>query len=369
MLIELKGLVKRFGSVTAVRGIDLKVQEGEFLTLLGPSGCGKTTLLRLIAGFIEPSEGEILLGNELITALPANRRPVGIVFQNYALFPHMTVEDNVCFGMRMKGEPRSVRQQKATALLELVGMQDFRSRYPGQISGGQQQRVALARTLAIEPRVLLLDEPLAALDRKLRQEMQVELKKLVNRIGITTICVTHDQDEALSMSDKIALMNHGEIVQYGSPMELYDHPRCSFVAAFVGSSNLLSGTLRSASGALTFESGALRLPLAGSLGRREGPATLLLRPECLELCAEPAGGMSLPGTITFVTHLGGFTQYEILLESGHELKVEMPRSPQQKGFLRGARVFVGLVDDFAYHLLQDTQSRTGVERPQPVMPS
>jgi len=237
--VHLEGLRKEYGSVTAVDGIDLTVHEGEFLTLLGPSGCGKTTTLMMMAGFETPTEGRILIDGQDVTHKPAFQRPLNTVFQNYALFPHMTIFDNVAFGLRMRRLPEAEVRRRVYEHLEMVQLRGFERRYPWQLSGGQQQRVALARAIVNSPRVLLLDEPLGALDLKLRREMQGELKKLQRHLGITFIYVTHDQDEALSMSDRIAVMNRGRIEQLGTAAEIYERPRSRFVAEFIGETNLL----------------------------------------------------------------------------------------------------------------------------------
>ncbi len=238
--IRLRGLTRRFGDVQAVDHVDLDVRTGEFLTLLGPSGSGKTTVLRLIAGFERPDAGTIELAGVDVTGLPANRRDVNTVFQDYALFPHMSVLENVEYGLRVKKVPKPERLARATQALEDVRLGGYGDRAPSQLSGGQRQRVALARALVNRPQVLLLDEPLGALDLKLREEMQVELKDIQREVGITFVFVTHDQDEALTMSDRIAVFNHGRIEQLGTPHEVYEHPASRFVAGFVGTSNLLA---------------------------------------------------------------------------------------------------------------------------------
>ena len=237
--VEIRSVVKRYGTVTALRGVSLTIGDNQFFTLLGPSGCGKTTLLRLIAGFEAVSEGEVHLFGEDIAGLEPNLRPVNTVFQNYALFPHMSVLDNVAFGLKMKGMDLAAREARAGQMLEMVHLSDFADRMPQQLSGGQQQRVALARALAPEPRVLLLDEPLSALDLKLRQAMRVELKQLQEQTGITFIFVTHDQEEALTMSDQIAVMSNGRVQQIGTARQIYEAPANRFVADFIGETNLL----------------------------------------------------------------------------------------------------------------------------------
>ncbi len=351
MTIELRDISRQFGSVTALHRVNLIVPKGLFLTLLGPTGCGKSTLLRILAGFVKPTTGEVLIDGEVINDLPPNQREVGLLFQNYALFPHMTVEQNVGFGLKVRGLPRARIKSKLDEILPMVGIDHLRKRYPAQISGGQQQRTALARTLAIEPRVLLLDEPLAALDRRLRLEMQVELKKLITRVGITTICVSHDQDEALSMSDSIALMNNGRIEQFGSPLELYDRPRTTFAAGFLGNSNLLSGQVcKEADGSSVFVAGQLRIPLPPAPVTEK--ATLLLRPEHLTIQQAAAPG-SLSGLIVFVTHLGHSMQYEVKLDAGPAFLVAVSRARDMVSLPAGARVYLVPHHPSAYQLVHE----------------
>jgi putative spermidine/putrescine transport system ATP-binding protein len=349
MTIELRDITKQFGSVTALHGVSLTVPKGLFLTLLGPTGCGKSTLLRIIAGFVKPTSGQVLIDGKVMNDLPPNQRQVGLLFQNYALFPHMTVEQNVGFGLKVRGLSKAKISARLNEILPLVGIEHLRRRYPTQISGGQQQRTALARTLAIEPRVLLLDEPLAALDLRLRLEMQVELKKLITRVGITTICVSHDQDEALSMSDSIALMNSGRVEQFGSPLELYDRPQTPFAASFLGNSNLLSGQLRrEPEGGSVFVAGDLRIVLPPA--PPSDNATLLLRPEHLTILQE-ATGDSMPGSIVFVTHLGYSVQYEVKLDAGPAFLVSVPRARDMVPLPSGARVYLAPHHPSAYQLV------------------
>jgi putative spermidine/putrescine transport system ATP-binding protein len=351
MTIELRDITKQFGDVTALHRVNLTVPKGLFLTLLGPTGCGKSTLLRILAGFVKPTSGQVLIDGQVINELPPNQRQVGLLFQNYALFPHMTVEQNVGFGLKVRGLSRARIAAKLDEILPMVGIDHLRKRYPTQISGGQQQRTALARTLAIEPRVLLLDEPLAALDRRLRLEMQVELKKLISRVGITTICVSHDQDEALSMSDSIALMNSGRVEQFGSPLELYDRPRTPFAASFLGNSNLLSGQLRKETdGKTVFVAGELRIALPTA--PVSDKATLLLRPEHLGIHQEALAD-ALPGVIVFVTHLGHSVQYEVKLDAGPAFLVTVPRARDMVPLQAGARVYLAPHHPSAYQLVQD----------------
>jgi putative spermidine/putrescine transport system ATP-binding protein len=351
MTIELRDITKQFGNVTALHQVNLTVPKGLFLTLLGPTGCGKSTLLRILAGFVKPTSGQILIDGKVINDLPPNQRQVGLLFQNYALFPHMTVEQNVGFGLKVRGFSKAKIAAKLDEILPMVGIEHLRRRYPTQISGGQQQRTALARTLAIEPRVLLLDEPLAALDRRLRLEMQVELKKLITRVGITTICVSHDQDEALSMSDSIALMNSGRVEQFGSPLELYDRPRTPFAASFLGNSNLLSGRLLAEpNGTSVFVAGELRISLPAA--PPSDNATLLLRPEHLTILRE-ATPDAIPGLIVFVTHLGYSVQYEVKLDAGPAFLVSVPRARDMVPLPAGARVYLAPHHPSAYQLVQD----------------
>ncbi len=348
-MIELRNITKRYGDVTVLHDVNLAVTKGEFLTLLGPTGCGKSTLLRILAGFVTPTSGEVRIDGELVNDIPPNQRQIGLLFQSYALFPHMTVEQNVGFGLKLRGLSEAAIAAKVDEMLPMLGIAHLRRRYVSQISGGQQQRTALARTLAIEPRVLLLDEPLAALDRRLRLEMQIELKKLIARVGITTICVSHDQDEALSMSDNIALINGGKVEQLASPLELYDRPRTAFAATFLGNSNLLKGELKDdGAGCSVFISGAFRLAVPGAAAQAE--ATLLLRPEHLEILEEPVVGC-MPGIIAFVTHFGHSIQYEVKLDSGPAFLVSAPRARNTVPLPAGARVYLAPRSASAYQLI------------------
>lgn len=243
-LIELKGIVKRFDDETILKSLDLSIKDGEFVTLLGPSGCGKTTTLRIIAGFETPDEGELLFAGKNINKVPPNKRNINTVFQRYALFPHLNVKDNIAFGLKLRKTPQSEIDRKVEEMLELVNLKGFGSRSTASLSGGQQQRVAIARAIVNEPKVLLLDEPLGALDLKLRKEMQIELKKLHERLDMTFLYVTHDQEEALTMSDTVVVMNHGEILQKGTPIDIYNEPANAFVADFIGESNIIPGIMK-----------------------------------------------------------------------------------------------------------------------------
>lgn len=303
--VRLTRLSRHFGEVKALDAVDLEIYDGEFFSMLGPSGSGKTTCLRLIAGFEQPTSGEIALNGVQVAGVPPYERDVNTVFQDYALFPHMTVADNIGYGLMVKKVPKPKRQKRVDEMLEMVRLSGFGGRKPSQLSGGQRQRVALARALINHPKVLLLDEPLGALDLKLRQEMQVELKAIQHRVGITFIFVTHDQEEAMTMSDRIAVFNHGRIEQVGTPAELYERPRTRFVAGFVGTSNLLDGDI------------AKRI--TGS------DAPISVRPERIRLCdigtPIPPDSYSADGTIDDVVYLGMTTRYTISLDSGGTITV------------------------------------------------
>jgi putative spermidine/putrescine transport system ATP-binding protein len=303
--VRLVGVSKRFGEVVAVDGIDLEVAEGEFFSMLGPSGSGKTTCLRMIAGFEVPTEGRVELGGRDVTDLPPFARDVNTVFQDYALFPHMTVQANVEYGLRVKRVPKAVRQARADEALAMVRLEGFGGRKPSQLSGGQRQRVALARALVNRPKVLLLDEPLGALDLKLRQAMQIELREIQQRVGLTFLYVTHDQEEALTMSDRLAVFNHGRIEQIGTPAEVYERPATGFVAGFVGTSNVLSG--------------GIARRITGS------PAPFTVRPEKIHLVdvASPVGAdeCSVTGHVREVAYVGALTKYVVTLDEGGELVV------------------------------------------------
>ncbi|TXI02145.1 MAG: ABC transporter ATP-binding protein [Pseudorhodobacter sp.] len=322
--IDIRRVVKRYGTFTALHGVSLTIRDNEFFTLLGPSGCGKTTLLRMIAGFESVTEGEILLFGQNIAGLEPDQRPVNTVFQNYALFPHMSVLDNVAFGLKMKGMALDARRARAGKMLEMVHLSAMADRLPAQLSGGQQQRVALARALAPEPRVLLLDEPLSALDLKLRQAMRVELKQLQEETGITFIFVTHDQEEALTMSDRIAVMSAGHVQQIGSARDIYEAPVNRFVADFIGETNLLEVEVASISGGMaqvTLPGGhRLSCPSAtDSLGRH----ALSIRPERLSLVAK---GGDLDVTVERVVYLGTDLQLLTRLDGGTEMHVRIQNS-------------------------------------------
>ena len=314
--LSLQGLTKYYGSLAAVKDVDLDIAPGRFLTILGPSGGGKTTVLMSIAGFVEPSAGTILLGGRDITGLPPDKRNFGMVFQGYALFPHMTVSENLWFPMRVRGVSRADAQAKIAAALDLVQMSHLGDRHPGQLSGGQQQRVALARAMVFEPDLLLLDEPLSALDKKLRSELQWELKSLHDRLGTTFIYVTHDQEEALSMSDEVVIMREGRIEQRGAPAALYERPATRFVADFLGKSNFIEGTVRDAEPiGFRYEAGGAAFVQQADAPMRPGEDVVVsLRPEKLEITPEaspPETANRIEGRVAAVNYLGSSIHFRV----------------------------------------------------------
>ncbi|HZZ20190.1 MAG TPA: ABC transporter ATP-binding protein, partial [Opitutaceae bacterium] len=327
--IELRSISKRFGKVAAVDNVSLKVESGELLTLLGPSGCGKTTILRLLSGFESPTEGSILIGGEDVTGVPPNKRDINQVFQSYALFPHLTVRENIGFGLRMRRDAAPAIKDKVASAISLVSLGGMEDRYPHQLSGGQRQRVALARAIVPEPRVLLLDEPLSALDAKLRREMQVELKVLQRKLGLTTILVTHDQEEALAMSDRIAVMHAGRVEQLGTGKEVYHEPRTEFVAQFLGESNLVRARVVAVSQigtALRTTDGWL-LTAATPLGfvPAEGDEIIVsIRPERVRLSGNSGELNSISVRIMERTFLGASLRLVVEADSGRRLTVVAP---------------------------------------------
>jgi putative spermidine/putrescine transport system ATP-binding protein len=310
--LEMQNLHRDFGTVKALDGIEIQLGEGEFLSLLGPSGCGKTTALRLVAGFDRPDAGAIVVDGKDLTSVPPNKRDMGMVFQAYSLFPNMTARDNVAFGLRIRGKKRADREGRVNELLELVGLGHAGDRYPHQLSGGMQQRVALARALAIEPRVLLLDEPLSALDAKVRVQLREEIRRIQLELGITTLYVTHDQEEALSVSDHVAVMYGGRIEQMGSPAEMYSAPATPFVAEFIGTMNRLEGTVVDGG----VEHAGITLQVDAARGRPRGQRVLVLvRPETVEVERADGGGTAantLVGDVVTQTFLGPVTRLKIL---------------------------------------------------------
>lgn len=358
--LELRGLSKRYGGFTAVDAVSLRVERGQFLTLLGPSGSGKTTILMAVAGFVAPSEGAVLLDGRDITALPPERRDFGMVFQGYALFPHMMVAENIAFPLRVRGMTRADRDAKIRAALDLVQLSRFAERRPSQLSGGQKQRVALARALVFDPALLLLDEPLSALDKKLRAELQEELKALHRRIGHTFVNVTHDQEEALSLSDQVAILNHGRLVQMGAPEVLYEQSRTRFVADFLGKSNFLHGTVREVRpDGMALQAGATRLVQAvdGAHLAPGTPALLSLRPEKIALLAEEEGAENeVEGTIAAWAYLGAGYSLAVRTRDLGEIRVALPAWRAPIAPREGLPVRLGWAADAAVPVLEDADA-------------
>ncbi|WP_405404989.1 ABC transporter ATP-binding protein [Paracoccus sp. Ld10] len=329
--LEIDRLSKRYNKLQVLTDCTLLAQSGSVVTLLGPSGCGKTTLLRSIAGFVEPDAGRVMVGGRDISMLPPNRREVAYVFQNYALFPHLTVAQNVAYGLTIRRRPRAEIARRVDEALGLVALSDFGGRYPKQMSGGQQQRVAIARALVLEPKVLLLDEPFNALDAQLRLTMQVELRKLIDRIGITSIFVTHDQAEAMILSDKVAVMHGGRIEQLAPPLSIYDQPSTSFVADFIGRANIMPVQVRS---------GQTQTPQPVPTPRADGPAVMIVRPENFEVVPGTATGW--PGRIGFATALGATIEYEVDCGMPDALRVSVARAPGAGPLAQGTDVTLRL---------------------------
>jgi len=342
--ISIDGVSKRFGRVVAVQDVSLDIAEGEFITLLGPSGCGKTTTMRMIAGFEEPDAGRILLRGDDVVGVPPNKREVNMCFQHYALFPHMSVGSNIVYGLKLKKVPKAERQQRVEEMLALVGLAGYAERKPAQLSGGQQQRVALARALVNRPAALLLDEPLGALDVKLRKQMQLELKRIQHELGTTFVYVTHDQEEALSMSDRIAVMKDGVIEQLGTPRDVYEHPATPFVADFVGVLNALAFRVDETSGADAImrlgDRDRVIVPAGGSVG--QGAQLLVaVRPERVRVhIADVAtnGGSRVAGRVDDVVYLGTLTQFHIATAAGATIVAHRLSDEDTAGIDRGQSV-------------------------------
>ena len=337
-LVRFENVTKRFGAVPAVNALSLDIAQNEFFALLGPSGCGKTTLLRLLAGFETPTEGRILLDGEDIAAMPPHRRPVNMMFQSYALFPHLTVEGNIAFGLRQENVARRERAERVAEMLALTRLQGFEKRKVGELSGGQRQRVALARSLIKRPRVLLLDEPMAALDKKLRGETQFELMQLQRKLGTTFVIVTHDQEEAMIVADRIALMNDGRLIQVGPPAEIYETPNCRWVADFVGQVTLIEGRLERG-GLLATAVGQLQV--AADSGAPGDQVYLALRPEKLRMSTErPADGNAVAGTVFEVGYRGDVSIYKVRAADRMLIKVTMPNLDGRPAFAINDLVWV-----------------------------
>jgi iron(III) transport system ATP-binding protein len=332
MRITVKNLTKKFGPLAVVSNVSLAIEEGELFTLLGPSGCGKTTLLRLIAGFYAPDEGDVFFNDRRVNDMPPHERRIGMVFQNYALWPHMTVWDNVAYGLKLRNVQQTEISERVQSVLNKVKLGGFEQRYPGQLSGGQQQRVALARALVLNPDILLLDEPLSNLDAKIRIQVRAEIRKLQKELGITTIYVTHDQEEALTLSDRIAVFNQGKVFQVGPPKELYERPASRFVADFIGINNLLDGKVRPS------ETGAERVHVETALGEIVGLRDARLKPgDACVICVRPENARvnadvsdqresrmnTLKGQVAFAAYLGNTLRYDVDLGSGVTFKADV----------------------------------------------
>ena len=320
-LLSLQHITKNFGEGDVLRDISLDVARGEFVTLLGASGCGKTTTLRIISGLETPDEGTVLLDGKDVTALPPERRPVNTVFQSYALFPHMNVEKNVAYGLRVRGMDKASIAKRVREMLELVQMEDYAKRMPSQLSGGQRQRIAIARALAPEPELLLLDEPLGALDLQLRRQMQLELKRLQKKLGITFVYITHDQEEAINMSDRIAVMRGGRFEQLGTPEEIYDEPKTHYVAQFIGRSTILDGTVESVgqnTAVIRGACGSFRVDASRALLIAEESCEVCVRTERMRASSVPIEGFDLPATVREARYAGGSVLTYVTLKNGTE---------------------------------------------------
>ncbi|GAA4532831.1 ABC transporter ATP-binding protein [Chelativorans composti] len=330
-LIRFENVTKHFGSHTAVDNLSLSIYEREFFVLLGPSGCGKTTLLRMLGGFEQPTSGRVLLDGQDLSGVPPYRRPVNMMFQSYALFPHMTVEKNIAFGLKQEGMPKDKIAERVASMLKLVKLEKYAARKPHQLSGGQRQRVALARALAKRPRVLLLDEPLGALDKKLREETQFELMDLQQELGLTFVIVTHDQDEAMTMADRIAVMDAGKVLQVATPAEIYEAPNSRFVAEFIGSINIFDGEIvEKKGGTARFrdKSGSEFLVSLGANPQVNGSGSLAVRPEKMTITRQrPADAVNaIEGEVWDIAYLGDLTLYNLKLDDGRIIKISMMNS-------------------------------------------
>ncbi|MFI5041034.1 MAG: ABC transporter ATP-binding protein [Acidimicrobiales bacterium] len=334
--VEFRDVRRVFGSTSALSGFSLRIEPGELLALLGPSGCGKTTALRLLAGFDQPTSGAVLVDGVDVSRVPANKRDMGMVFQSYSLFPTMSAQDNVAFGLRMRGQSGAARRQRAGDLLDLVGLAEHVKKYPHQLSGGQQQRVALARALAISPRVLLLDEPLSALDAKVREQLRDEIRRIQLELGVTTVFVTHDQEEALSMADRVGVMRAGQLEQCAAPAELYDRPATAFVAEFVGTMNRIPGVVADLG---QVQVGDQLLPVDGPVPGPGDPVTVLVRPEALIVASDERAGT----VVTVATFRGATVRLRLRQADETELLADIPAHMASSLGL-GARVAVSLLN-------------------------
>jgi iron(III) transport system ATP-binding protein len=347
MYIHLKDVVKRFGALEAVSHVSLKIQDGELFTLLGPSGCGKTTLLRLIGGFHRPDEGEVYFGDREVSAIPTYQRNIGMVFQNYALWPHMTIFENVAYGLKIKKIPKKEIPEKVNRVLSTVNLTGLEKRYPGQLSGGQQQRVALARALVLNPDVLLLDEPLSNLDAKIRVQVRAEIRKLQKELAITSIYVTHDQEEALTISDRIAVIERGKIQQIGAPRDLYERPQNTFVADFIGINNLIAAEVQEvdeAGGLMTLRTrfGVIR-SLADNRLRVGDACQVSVRPEVASIALPtpaPDGVNAICGSVSFASYIGNAIRYDIELDHDTLFRVDVQNPWNQQPFSLDQKVIV-----------------------------
>jgi len=350
--LSLAEIGKTYGQVTALDGVSLAVEPGELLTILGPSGSGKTTLLKVIAGFELPESGTVRLGGRDLTEAPAASRNIGMVFQNYALFPHMSVRDNIAFPLQMRHTPRSEIATRVRRALELVELPGFGERLPAQLSGGQQQRVALARAIVFQPQLLLLDEPFGALDRKLREAMQLEVRRLQKRLGLTTLFITHDQEEALVLADRIAVMRSGRIEQIGTPEDIYERPRTGFVADFIGESNILAGRILGREDACTIIEldGGQRILVGSKNGAPIGrEVKILVRPERIELLAAQAPVLNrITGTVIEAIYLGTSHKYRVQIPNGFELLLRTPVRAETTPVAPGDSVTVGFAPNDAH---------------------
>ncbi len=352
--VHLEGVTKRFGDLVAVNRLTLTIAAGKITTLLGPSGCGKTTTLRMLAGFYVPEEGEVYIGDERVTDLPPYKRPTRTVFQNYALFPHMTVFENIAFGLRIKKLPKDEIREKVEAVMELVGLTGLGERAPGQLSGGQQQRVALARALVLQPKVLLLDEPLSNLDAKLRVQMRDEIRSLQQRVGITTIYVTHDQAEAMSISDEVAIMHDGRLQQVGPPQEIYLRPATTFVADFIGRANFIDGQVLDVNDeavTLKFFDFTSTIPQNDYAVQAGDDAILIIRPEAIHLMES---GDGFPGKVERATYLGSSVEYVVNV-AGQSIAAVDYESYRRRIFHEGEDVVIRFDRD-GFHLLKKDET-------------